>query len=44
VEELAAGFDVFLASWRQEILDGLATGHGADGTARPSISTAGDGS
>jgi hypothetical protein len=30
VEELEAGYDAFLASWREEILDGLATGHDAD--------------
>jgi hypothetical protein len=44
VEELEAGYDAFLASWREEILDGLAGGHDADGPAGASIPTAGDGS
>jgi hypothetical protein len=41
VEELEAGYDAFLASWREEILDGLAGGHDAHGPAGASVPTAG---
>jgi hypothetical protein len=43
VEELEAGYDTFLASWRQEILDGLTSGDDADTEPSRFISTAGDG-
>ena len=43
VEELEAGYDAVLASWREEILDGLAGGRDTHGPAGASVATAGDG-
>jgi hypothetical protein len=43
VEELEAGYDAFLASWREQILDGLAGGRDTHGPAGASVATAGDG-